>query len=98
MVVFQYYRKARQKACQLAYPDMEDDDDEATGRSMNYPRPFSEPPSPSVSRHTTPASSRHGSDDEDDEVDEEKEVSMLLFIKSSCLGSISQTCNELPLK
>lgn len=41
---------------------------------FNYPRPISEPPSPLSSRHTTPAASIHGSDDED-EIDDEKEVS-----------------------
>ncbi|XP_054259800.1 glycogen [starch] synthase-like [Macrosteles quadrilineatus] len=72
-----YYRQARQKACQVVYPDYVDDDEEGMGgRTMNYPRPFSEPPSPAASRHTTPASSRHGSDDED-EVDDEKELAEL---------------------
>lgn len=74
-----YYRQARQKALHVIYPDineLEDDEPRAKGGSLNYPRPFSEPPSPAASRHTTPTSSRHGSDDED-EVDEEKELAEL---------------------
>lgn len=75
----QYYRQARQKALHIIYPDiseLDDDEPRAKGGSLNYPRPFSEPPSPAASRHTTPTSSRHGSDDED-EVDDEKEVSFM---------------------
>jgi glycogen(starch) synthase len=60
------------RALQKVYSDLDLDDDASVGR-FNYPRPISEPSSPSSSRHTTPAASRHGSDDED-EVDEEKEV------------------------
>lgn len=41
-------------------------------RRYNYPRPYSEPPSPSSSRPTTPGASLHGSDDEG--IDEEREV------------------------
>lgn len=33
---------------------------------MKYPRPISEPSSPTSSRATTPTPSIHGSDDEDD--------------------------------
>jgi glycogen(starch) synthase len=33
----------------------------------SFPRPISEPPSPSSSRVTTPAPSQHGSDDERDD-------------------------------
>ena len=60
------------RALQKVYSDLDLDDDASVGR-FNYPRPISEPSSPSSSRHTTPAASRHGSDDED-EVDDEKEV------------------------
>lgn len=70
-----YYRQARMKALQKVYSDLDMDDDASVGR-FNYPRPISEPPSPSSSRHTTPAASRHGSDDED-EVDDEKELEEL---------------------
>lgn len=44
--------------------------------NFNYPRPISAPPSPSSSRHTTPAPSVHGSDDEDS-VDEDQELQEL---------------------
>lgn len=37
-----------------------------------YPRPASEPSSPSASRSSTPAPSEHG-DDEDDDIDEDEE-------------------------
>lgn len=70
-----YYREARVKALQAVYPDYVDE----TGQEyekLNYPRPFSAPPSPSSSRHTTPHGSRHGSDDEDS-VDDELELKEL---------------------
>ncbi|KAK0089385.1 hypothetical protein PV325_007543 [Microctonus aethiopoides] len=68
-----YYRQARLKALRKVYPEFgSDQDDESVGR-FSYPRPLSEPPSPSSSRLTTPAASVHGSDDED-EVDDEKEL------------------------
>uniref|UniRef100_A0A7R9AX13 Glycogen [starch] synthase n=1 Tax=Timema shepardi TaxID=629360 RepID=A0A7R9AX13_TIMSH len=68
-----YYRQARMKALHTLYPEMASEDDESSVRRFNFPRPISEPPSPSTSRPTTPGGSLHGSDDED-EVDEEKEV------------------------
>lgn len=71
----QYYREARIKALTAVYPELASEVAEGRyNRTFNYPRPLSEPPSPSSSRITTPAASVHGSDDEDDEVDEEKEV------------------------
>lgn len=74
----QYYRQARMRALKFVFPEMEEEGDGVGGR-FNYPRPISEPPSPSSSRVTTPAPSEHGSDgEEDDEVDEEKEVSCYL--------------------
>jgi glycogen(starch) synthase len=69
-----YYRQARMKALREVYPDMPDEDI-GTGRSMNYPRPISAPPSPTSSRGTTPAPSHHGSDN--DEVDSEGELEEL---------------------
>lgn len=48
---FQYYRQARVKALQIVYPDYVDEGSEFLGnRSFNFPRPLSEPPSPSTSR------------------------------------------------
>lgn len=76
---FQYYRQARLKALCQVFPDMFDKETEtlciteaSSRRRYNYPRPYSEPPSPSSSRPTTPGASLHGSDDED--IDDEREV------------------------
>ncbi|KAG7295654.1 hypothetical protein JYU34_021935 [Plutella xylostella] len=71
-----YYRQARAQALKLVYPDYVDQLGQELERGFNYPRPISEPPSPTASRGTTPAASVHGSDDED-EVDEEKELAEL---------------------
>lgn len=60
------------------YPELASEYAEGGIGRFNYPRPISEPPSPSSSRHTTPAASVHGSDDED-EVDDEKEVNNSKF-------------------
>lgn len=69
----QYYRQARIKALTTVYPELASEFAEGGVGRFSYPRPISEPPSPSSSRHTTPAASVHGSDEED-EVDDEKEV------------------------
>ncbi|TGZ32229.1 Glycogen [starch] synthase [Temnothorax longispinosus] len=71
-----YYRQARIKALTSVYPELASEYAEGGIGRFTYPRPISEPPSPSSSRHTTPAASVHGSDDED-EVDEEKELEEL---------------------
>ncbi|XP_059481248.1 glycogen [starch] synthase isoform X2 [Neocloeon triangulifer] len=70
-----YYRQARMRALKNVYPEIEEEGEGEGGR-FNYPRPISEPPSPSSSRMTTPAPSEHGSEEED-EVDEEKELEEL---------------------
>ncbi|XP_025196228.1 glycogen [starch] synthase [Melanaphis sacchari] len=76
-----YYRQARLKALCQVFPDMFDEETEmlciteASRRRYNYPRPYSEPPSPSSSRPTTPGASLHGSDDED--IDDERELAEL---------------------
>lgn len=64
-----YYRISRQMALHKLHPEMLDEDMMAAKLQMNYPRPMSEPPSPSSSRASTPAPSEHGSEDEltDDE-------------------------------
>jgi glycogen(starch) synthase len=59
------------KALKMVYPDYEEVDYDSAGGRMSYPRPLSEPPSPSSSRATTPAPSEQGSSDE---VDSEGEV------------------------
>lgn len=72
-----YYREARVKAIQSVYPDYVDEGSAMVrSTSFSYPRPLSAPPSPSSSRHTTPAPSAHGSDEEDS-VDEEQELEEL---------------------
>ncbi|CAH0549333.1 unnamed protein product [Brassicogethes aeneus] len=71
-----YYRQARVKALRAVYSDFRDEVESGIG-SLNYPKPFSEPPSPSNSRFTTPTGSRHASDDESDSVDEEGELAEL---------------------
>jgi len=61
------------QALKMVYPDYEDREESGGGSGkMNYPRPISEPPSPTSSRATTPAPSENGSSD--DEVDSEAEV------------------------
>ena len=70
----QYYRQSRINALCKVYPELANTLEEGSNvNNFNFPRPISEPPSPSSSRPTTPRGSIHGSDDED-EVDEEKEV------------------------
>jgi len=59
--------KARMKALRTCYPDIQEDEVNPKPLSKMYSRPISEPPSPSMSRHTTPAPSLHGSDDERDD-------------------------------
>lgn len=71
-----YYRQARIKALTTVYPELASEFAEGGVGRFSYPRPISEPPSPSSSRHTTPAASVHGSDEED-EVDDEKELEEL---------------------
>lgn len=64
------------KALQSVYPDYVDEGSiySQRGSNFNYPRPLSAPPSPTSSRHTTPAPSLHGSDDDEDSVDDEQEL------------------------
>lgn len=78
-----YYRKARQMALHSVFPEIFEDDGNAGVGRLSYPRPISEPPSPSSSRATTPIPSDHS--DADDEVDEEQELRELneLSIKDS---------------
>ncbi|XP_031786137.1 glycogen [starch] synthase isoform X3 [Nasonia vitripennis] len=71
-----YYQHARIKALIKMYPELASEFTESSVKCLNYPRPISEPSSPSSSRHTTPAASVQGSDDED-EFDEEKELQEL---------------------
>lgn len=61
------------EALHQLFPDYVEEIENSIG-TLKYPRPISEPPSPSSSRMTTPAASVHGSDDEGDSVDSEAEV------------------------
>nr|XP_027230166.1 glycogen [starch] synthase-like isoform X1 [Penaeus vannamei] len=70
-----YYRQARQHALRTAYPELALEEEAAGAGRLNYPRPLSEPPSPTSSRATTPAPSEHGSDE--DSVDSEAELEEL---------------------
>ncbi|XP_066257630.1 glycogen [starch] synthase [Euwallacea similis] len=71
-----YYRQARLQALHKLFPDYVEEIENSIG-TLKYPRPISEPPSPSSSRVTTPAASVHGSDDEGDSVDSEAELEEL---------------------
>uniref|UniRef100_A0A1A9WAD6 Glycogen [starch] synthase n=1 Tax=Glossina brevipalpis TaxID=37001 RepID=A0A1A9WAD6_9MUSC len=75
--VFHYYRQARVKTLQAVHPDYVDESSVYGSRdNLNFSQTFSESPSPTSSRHTTPVHSIHGSDDEDS-VDEETELKEL---------------------
>merc|ERR1712136_159518 len=66
-----YYRKARQLALHDVFPECDYDEENGTRiGKLSYPRPISEPPSPTSSRATTPIPS----DDEQDQVDDLEEV------------------------
>lgn len=61
-----YYRQARMRALQIAFPDIQEDESAPRLRPrLDFPRPISEPPSPTLSRAPTPAPSQPGSDDEE---------------------------------
>lgn len=60
-----YYTRARREALHKLHPEL-GSNKEFSKLYMKYPRPYSEPPSPSVSRNA----SLHGSDDEWDDADE----------------------------
>ena len=49
MFLPQYYRQARAEALKIVYPDYVDHMDQELGKRFNYPRPISEPPSPTHS-------------------------------------------------
>ncbi|XP_071542878.1 glycogen [starch] synthase [Panulirus ornatus] len=84
-----YYRQGRQHALHTVYPELALEEAASAGR-LNYPRPLSEPPSPTSSRATTPAPSEHGSDEDDaeDSIDSEAELEEL-GVGESANGSVS---------
>lgn len=59
-------------ALHAVFPEFDLEDESGGVGRLSYPRPISEPPSPTSSRATTPLPSDEES--EDDEVDEEREV------------------------
>uniref|UniRef100_A0A8C5AXP9 Glycogen [starch] synthase n=1 Tax=Gadus morhua TaxID=8049 RepID=A0A8C5AXP9_GADMO len=67
-----YYISARHMALAKAFPDtyMYEAQDPTSSSGFRYPRPASVPPSPSLSRHSSP----HHSDDEDERYDEDLEA------------------------
>lgn len=67
---FCFCRKARQEAIHKTHPEFADHASSCK-LQLKYPRPMSEPPSPSQSRTSTPAPSEPGS--EDHSSDEERE-------------------------
>merc|ERR1712203_1127375 len=75
-----YYRQARMKALQATFPDVQEDEEFKIGKRFNFPKPISEPPSPTSTRGPSPASSHHGSDAEEenenshDSEEEEREL------------------------
>ncbi|XP_040571396.1 glycogen [starch] synthase [Lepeophtheirus salmonis] len=69
-----YYRQARMIALKHTFPDVLDDDEKLPG-CINFPKPISEPPSPSLSR----CSSLPPSDPEDTDHDSEEEERELIL-------------------
>uniref|UniRef100_A0ABD2W1M5 Glycogen [starch] synthase n=1 Tax=Trichogramma kaykai TaxID=54128 RepID=A0ABD2W1M5_9HYME len=87
-----YYQQARNKAMIQVFPELEMELSKGKVKHFKYPKPISEPSSPSSSRHTTPANSLHGSDDEQ-EIDEKKEVNshaFSLYLNFECHMKIFQ--------
>ncbi|XP_033751719.1 glycogen [starch] synthase-like [Pecten maximus] len=72
-----YYRKARHIAVTRTYPDAFEDGDnlsEKSGKKFMYPKPASEPPSPSMSRSSTPVpSDTEDLDHDDDHLDDDED-------------------------
>lgn len=68
-----YYRDARQMALKLIHPEYLSESSTSSAM-LKYPKPISEPPSPSTSRATTPTPSAHVSDDDEPDEEQEKEL------------------------
>lgn len=67
-----YYRQARMKALNMVFPEIDAEEAAPSGR-FSYPRPISEPPSPSSTRGPSPAQSDTEEENEEDDVDSEEE-------------------------
>jgi len=63
-----YYRQARMKALNMVFPEIDAEEAAPSGR-FSYPRPISEPPSPTSTRGPSP----EASDAEEDDVDSDEE-------------------------
>lgn len=73
-----YYRQARMKALQAVYPDVSEEEAPPPGVGrLNYPRPISEPPSPTSTRAHSPTSSLGDQDDDEDSHDSDDELEEL---------------------
>ena len=69
-----YYRQARRMALQRLHPELFDEESYRIvpqRMQMRYPKPVSEPTSPSLSRASTPAPSQHPSDEDTDDEPED---------------------------
>ena len=44
------HRQARMKALQATFPDVQEDEEFKIGKRFNFPKPISEPPSPTSTR------------------------------------------------
>jgi len=72
-----YYRQARMKALSAVFPDISSEEAPPSGAGrLNYPRPISEPPSPSSTRAHSPISSLND-DDDCDSHDSDEELEQL---------------------
>uniref|UniRef100_A0A2A4IZM5 Glycogen [starch] synthase n=1 Tax=Heliothis virescens TaxID=7102 RepID=A0A2A4IZM5_HELVI len=70
-----YYRQARAEALKIVYPDYVDHMDQELGKRFNYPRPISEPPSPTHSiRHERQSSEPEKKDEECQTSDSQNDV------------------------
>lgn len=53
------------KALQATFPDVQEDEEQPVSKRFSFPKPISEPPSPSSTRGPSPAAS-----DDEDEADD----------------------------
>lgn len=53
------------KALQSTFPDIQEDEEQPAPKRFSFPKPISEPPSPTSTRATSPVSSQHDSDEDE---------------------------------
>eukprot|EP00096_Caligus_rogercresseyi_P011872 TRINITY_DN4821_c0_g1_i1.p1 TRINITY_DN4821_c0_g1~~TRINITY_DN4821_c0_g1_i1.p1 ORF type:complete len:697 (-),score=200.93 TRINITY_DN4821_c0_g1_i1:731-2821(-) len=68
-----YYRQARMIALKHTFPDINDEDETLPG-VINFPKPISEPPSPSLSRASSVPPPEDSEDSDHDSEEEEREL------------------------